>query len=233
MTEDAAAILRDPRLAEFLLAEASKVPEGIDHILWRYDASMQPPNPGMVSRKPDIITLNPKLGDDIQVRAAAHEIVHLILDGQEFPGTKSPPGWEKVGSALSGLVLNPIIKDRLRHYELVHTSAHWTEILGPLFEWLEDQDQPAAPSPRYYHWIFRDAELLLICPQEITSRLRNLHRERFANIGREAEKIVEFLTEEAEDHPNTAFANLLRIRATYPLQIVGLLIVDGVTGRYF
>lgn len=233
MIEDAAALLQDPQLAKFLSAEASRLPGGIDHIRWEYDPSMDPTNPGMVSREPDVITLNPKFDDAIQVRAAAHEITHLILDGQGFPGCKSPPGWEMVGPALSGLVLNPIIEDRLEHYGLVYTPAHWKQILSPFFEWLEVEREPAARSPYYYCWIFRDAELLLICPEGITIRLRSLHRQRFPNIGREAEKIVQFLTEEGEDHRDTAFANLLRIRATYNLQTVQLLIVDGVTGRYF
>lgn len=233
MIEDATAILEDPRLAEFLSDEASKVPGGIGHIRWKYDPSMDPTNPGMVSRDPDVITLNPKFDDAIQVRAAAHEITHLILDGQGFPGCKSPPGWKMVGPALSGLVMNPIIRCRLKHYGLVYTAAHWKDILSPLFEWLEGQEEPAGPSPRYYHWTFRDAEILLICPDGITKRLRSFHCHRFPNIGREAEKIAQFLVEEGEDHRDTAFANLLRIRATYNLQHVGLRIVDGVTGRYF
>lgn len=233
MIEDATAILQDPRLASFLAAEGYKVPEGIDHIRWQYDASMQPTNPAMVSRKPDVITLNPNFDQAIQVRAAAHEIVHLILDGQGFPGTKSPPGWKKVGSALSGLVLNPIIQNRLGQYELVYTAAHWKEILSPYFEMQERLRQPVCPSPAYYHRIFRDAELLLICPDGITRQLRNFHRQRFPNVGREAEKIAQFLTEEGEDHRDAAFANLLRIRATYNLQRVGLRIVDGVTDRHF
>jgi len=233
MIQDAVAILQDPRLAQFLSAEAYKVPEGIDHIRWEYDARMQPTNPGMRSRQPAIIRVNPNFDLAIQVRAAAHEIVHFILDGQGFPGTKSPPGWKSVGQALSGLVLNPIIGNRLRQYKLVYTPAHWKEIMTPYLEMQERLRQPVCPSPAYYHRIFRDAELLLICPDELTAQLRKWHQSRFTNIGPHAENLVKFLNEEGKDDRGSAFANLLQIRARYNLQRVGLRIVDGVTGRYF
>ncbi len=144
----------------------------------------------------------PAMSDAVKV---AHEIEHLILDGEGFPNISTTPMYETLSSALAAMLQDLVVDSRLVSFGFNMKSKYLDELADSTAQL---EKIPNAPSDRLSKivWIFNFASKVLDCglfigQSEEYSKFLGWFERRFPEISANGRDLCKIVSEHGYDSP--------------------------------
>jgi hypothetical protein len=158
--------------------------------------------------------------------SAAHELMHFVLDMEGFPFVSSPQLNDPISPAMSDLLTDPVINQRLAPYEF-DLKANYECLTGNAMDNLSRVENPPDRIARI-QWVIQTVGLILEY-EVITGHTRvgpyqTWFSRRYPNIGKEVAKRVEMIRGMGWNTPKKQVSVLLRLIKLYNLSHYGFVV---------
>jgi hypothetical protein len=136
----------------------------------------------------------------------AHELQHLILDAEGFPTTGSIEDFENISSALSSMILDPIVDSKLSKYGFDLCDDYQREVREKCRQLRKYNSSPSKKFDRVL-WIFNyvssilDWELKCKKTNNSEDKFQSWFDERYPDIAEEGKKLLALIREIGYDTP--------------------------------
>jgi hypothetical protein len=144
----------------------------------------------------------PAISDAVKV---AHEIEHLILDGEGFPNIGTTPTYEAISSALAAMLQDLVVDSRLVSFGFEMKKKYIDEFADSSSQL---EKIPNAPMDRLgkIHWIFNFASKILdgglfIGQSEEYTKFLEWFAQRFPEISASGKNLCTIVSEHGYDSP--------------------------------